>query len=226
MPSGFEGRDRNPMIDGTSTRCSFRFEESGCTRGVLWTAKVRFLHFLIQSRRDKAAALKSMRKLLKTHGFAPRVVVTTNCDPTLRHSGNFDCQRGMSRGSGRTNGPRTLISLSDDVSEKCSASSPPDQLSAFSPSTPPSTTTSTSNVTRFPDPHSAPSGQKQCGAGTVPSQSDLLLIAECFVRLHKLTCQCPTSPSCGRATAGARLASTNFAGDRRGRRPGRGRMRS
>ncbi len=34
------------------------------------------LDFLIQPGRDEAAALKSMRKLLKMHGFAPRVVVT------------------------------------------------------------------------------------------------------------------------------------------------------
>ena len=34
------------------------------------------LDFLIQSMRNKAAALKLMRKLLKNQGFAPRVVVT------------------------------------------------------------------------------------------------------------------------------------------------------
>ncbi len=45
----------------------------------LWRAvdsEAEVLDFLIQSRRDKAAALKLMRKLLKTHGFAPRFVVT------------------------------------------------------------------------------------------------------------------------------------------------------
>jgi len=34
------------------------------------------LDFLIQSQRNKAAAVKLMRKLLKKHGFAPRVIVT------------------------------------------------------------------------------------------------------------------------------------------------------
>ena len=34
------------------------------------------LDFLIQPKRNKAAALKLMRKLLKKQGFAPRVVVT------------------------------------------------------------------------------------------------------------------------------------------------------
>ncbi|MFQ6006973.1 MAG: IS6 family transposase [Woeseia sp.] len=48
-------------------------------RMYLWRAvdsEGEVLDFLIQSRRDKAAALKLMPKLLKTHGFAPRVVVT------------------------------------------------------------------------------------------------------------------------------------------------------
>ena len=31
---------------------------------------------LVQSRRDKGAALRLMRKLLKKHGFAPKVLVT------------------------------------------------------------------------------------------------------------------------------------------------------
>jgi len=34
------------------------------------------LDMLVQSRRDKGAALRLMRKLLKKHGFAPKVLVT------------------------------------------------------------------------------------------------------------------------------------------------------
>ena len=48
-------------------------------RMYLWRAVDRegeVLDFLIQSKRDKAAALKLMRKRLKIHGFAPRVIVT------------------------------------------------------------------------------------------------------------------------------------------------------
>ena len=48
-------------------------------RMYLWRAvdsEGEVLDFLIQSKRNKAAALKLMRKLLKTHGFAPRVIVT------------------------------------------------------------------------------------------------------------------------------------------------------
>ncbi len=48
-------------------------------RMYLWRAvdsEGEVLDFLIQSKRNKAAALKLMRKLLKIHGFAPRVIVT------------------------------------------------------------------------------------------------------------------------------------------------------
>ncbi len=48
-------------------------------RMYLWRAvdsEGEVLDFLIESRRDGAAALKLMRKLLKNQGFAPRVVVT------------------------------------------------------------------------------------------------------------------------------------------------------
>jgi transposase-like protein len=34
------------------------------------------LDLLVQSRRDKKAALRLMRKLLRKHGFAPTVLVT------------------------------------------------------------------------------------------------------------------------------------------------------
>ncbi len=34
------------------------------------------LDFLVSAKRDKKAALKLMRKLLKKHGFAPRTIVT------------------------------------------------------------------------------------------------------------------------------------------------------
>ena len=45
----------------------------------LWRAvdsEGEILDMLVQSRRDKGAALRLMRKLLKKHGFAPKVLVT------------------------------------------------------------------------------------------------------------------------------------------------------
>ena len=48
-------------------------------RMFLWRAvdsEGEILDLLVQSRRDKGAALRLMRKLLKKHGFAPKVLVT------------------------------------------------------------------------------------------------------------------------------------------------------
>jgi transposase-like protein len=48
-------------------------------RMYLWRAvdhEGEILDILVQRRRDKRAALKLMRKLLRKHGFAPRLVVT------------------------------------------------------------------------------------------------------------------------------------------------------
>ena len=48
-------------------------------RMYLWRAvdsEGEVLDFLIQSKRNKSAALKLMRKLLKKQGFAPRLIVT------------------------------------------------------------------------------------------------------------------------------------------------------
>ncbi len=46
---------------------------------ILWRAidqNGEVLDILVQARRDKGAALKLMRKLLKKHGFAPLTLVT------------------------------------------------------------------------------------------------------------------------------------------------------
>src|ERR687890_301906 len=48
-------------------------------RMYLWRAvdqEGEVLDILVQARRDKRAAMRLMRKLLRKHGFAPRVVVT------------------------------------------------------------------------------------------------------------------------------------------------------
>ncbi len=109
----------------------------------LWRAvdgEGEILDFLIQSKRNKAAALKLMRKLLKKQGFAPRVVVTDK----LRSYASALREPGL---SARHEQGQRKNNRADDENDKCSASNPPDQPSAFSPSTPPSTTTSTSSVT-------------------------------------------------------------------------------
>ena len=45
-----------------------------CWQSAGWTGEM--LDVLVQPRRDKAAALKLLKKLLKRQGFAPTVIVT------------------------------------------------------------------------------------------------------------------------------------------------------
>ena len=56
----------------------------------LWRAvddEGEVLDLLVQLRRDKAAAVKLMRKLLKKQGFAPDVLVTDNRQASLLRRG-------------------------------------------------------------------------------------------------------------------------------------------
>jgi putative transposase len=60
-------------------------------RMYLWRAvdpEGEILDMLVQRRRDKRAALRLMRKLLKKQGFVPKLLVTDSCAPTARHSGS------------------------------------------------------------------------------------------------------------------------------------------
>ena len=62
----------------------------GCRRLYLWRAvddEGEVLDILIQSRRNKAAAVKLLRKLMKKLGFAPRLLVTDKLPPALPRDG-------------------------------------------------------------------------------------------------------------------------------------------
>jgi transposase-like protein len=70
-------------------------------RMYLWRAvdhEGEFLDMLIQRRRDTRSALRLMRKLLKKQGFAPKLLVPTNCAPTLRRCAVSVWPVRMSRG--------------------------------------------------------------------------------------------------------------------------------
>jgi transposase-like protein len=105
----------------------------------LWRAvddEGEVLDLLVQRRRDKAAAVKLMRKLLKKQGFAPAVLVTDK----LRSYGAAKAEIGLSarheRACARTIGLRIRISRHDGASARCSVSNRPDQPSASCPFTP------------------------------------------------------------------------------------------
>ena len=104
----------------------------------LWRAvddEGEVLDLLVQRRRDKAAAVKLMRNLLKKQGFAPEVLVTDK----LRSYGAAKSEIGLSARHdhcARTIGLRIRTSRHDGASARCSASNRPDQPSASCPFTP------------------------------------------------------------------------------------------
>jgi transposase-like protein len=134
----------------------------------LWRAvddEGEVLDLLVHRRRNKAAAVKLMRKLLKKQGFAPEVLVTDK----LRSYGAAKSEIGLSartsRACARTIGLRTRISRHGGASARCSASNRLDQPSASCLFTPPSKTLSTSSAISHPAARSASSETKRSGRG-------------------------------------------------------------
>ena len=116
----------------------------------LWRAvdaEGEVLDVLIQSKRNKHAALKLMRKLLKKSmplflsGWSP-----TTCDHTAPRSGSLGSNASMSAGDGRTTELRIRISRRGGGSARCSGSRARVEPRNFFPHTPPSTIPSTSNA--------------------------------------------------------------------------------
>ena len=119
-------------------------------RMYMWRAvdsEGELLDVMVQPRRDKAAAVKLLRRLLKRQGFAPTVIVTDKLRSYGAALQTMGSRGGTSRVCARTTGPKTRTSRCDDGSARCRASNRPLQLSVSSPSTPPSTTSSTSSDT-------------------------------------------------------------------------------
>ena len=94
----------------------------------LWRAvdaEGQVLDVLVQSKRNKHAALKLMRKLLKKYAFAPKRLVTDDLRsyaPRPAISASSTC---MSAADGGTIGRRIRISRPDDGSARCNASRAP-----------------------------------------------------------------------------------------------------
>ena len=76
----------------------------------LWRAvdsEGEILDMLVQSRRDKGAALRLMRKLLKKHGFAPKVLVTDKSRSYGAACASWGPRRAVNRACTATIGRRT-----------------------------------------------------------------------------------------------------------------------
>src|SRR5215207_2576505 len=95
-------------------------------RMYLWRAvdsEGEILDLLVQPTRDKTAALRLMRKLLRKQGHSPRVLVTDRLPSYGAARRQLGLAAAMSRACARTIGPRIPTRSCDDGSGRCSASS-------------------------------------------------------------------------------------------------------
>jgi len=123
-------------------------------RMYLWRAvnsEGEVLDILVQSRRNKKAALKLMCKLMKKQGFVPDAFITDKLPSYGAALGDLGLSKrhdfgGMISGAGRTTGQKIRIFRLGNEREGCSVSSRPVQRNVSSPPTPPFTTASTRNA--------------------------------------------------------------------------------
>ncbi len=115
----------------------------------LWRAvdaEGEVLDVLVQAKRNKHAALKLMRKLLKKYGFIPTSSSLMICDLMLLQPVTLELQDAMSVVAGATIKLRIRINRPDDESARCKVSRARVQPKDFSQLTQPHITSSTSNA--------------------------------------------------------------------------------
>ena len=118
----------------------------------LWRAvdsEGEVLDVLVQTKRNKAAALKSMRKLLKNMASSPRNWSRTICDRTTPPRVILRSNIGITPADGETTEWRIRINRPDDGNARCKVSRASDQHKDFSPFTQQLTTPSASNAISF-----------------------------------------------------------------------------
>jgi putative transposase len=115
----------------------------------LWRAvdaEGEVLDVLVQSKRDKRAALKLMRKILRKYAVVPERLVRMICDPTAQQPSISASTTCTTADDGRTIGRRIRINRPDGGSARCNASRARAPRKNSSQPTPPLTTFSTSNA--------------------------------------------------------------------------------
>jgi putative transposase len=141
----------------------------------LWRAvddEGEVLDLLVQRRRDKAAAVKLMRKLLKKQGFAPEVLVTDK----LRSYGAAKSEIGLSarhdQGLRANNRAENSHQPTRRRERKMQRFKSPGSAQRFLSVTPPSTTHSTSSAISPPAARFASSETKRSGRGEPPPRPE------------------------------------------------------
>ena len=111
----------------------------------LWRAvdaEGEVLDVLVQTRRNKQAALRLMRKLLKKYGIVPDRLVTDDLRSTPLQSMILGSRGVMNGVDGATTGRRTRIGRRGDENARCRGSRAPDRRKDFSQPTPSFSTSS------------------------------------------------------------------------------------
>jgi putative transposase len=118
----------------------------------LWRAvdaEGEVLDVLVQSKRNKHAALKLMRKLLRKYAFVPERLVTDDLRSYGAAARALGLERLHERGRWRNNRAEIRIRQPDDGSARCNASRALALRRNFSQPTPPFATSSTSNAISY-----------------------------------------------------------------------------
>jgi hypothetical protein len=134
----------------------------------LWRAvdaEGEVLDVLVQTRRNKRAALKLMRKLLKKYGFVPDKLVTDDLRSYGAAASDLGIAKRMNAADGATTERRIRISQSDEGRGRCKGSRAWDPRKDFSQPTQPPITPSTSNAISPQQEHTEPSGRRPCRRG-------------------------------------------------------------
>jgi transposase-like protein len=104
------------------------------------------LDVLVQSKRDKHAAMKLMRKLLKKYGFVPDRLITDDLRSYGAAARDLGIEKHHERGRWKNNRAENSHQPPDDGNARCRASRAEDRPNDFSQPMQSSTTPSTSNV--------------------------------------------------------------------------------
>jgi len=156
---------------GISTRWSSASSANACLCGGGWPRKVKFSTFWFQKRRNNRAALKLLRKLLRKQGYAPDEIVTDGLASYGAALEALDCRSrhrpGRLRDNNRAENSHLLVRRRERKMQRFKSQGKP---SASLPPTAPSTISSISSVTSFPDQPFAASGPTPREAGSTRPQ--------------------------------------------------------